>query len=108
MNIFESLENLNISEKCFEDIINRVQYLIEEQPKYTINFPKTGRQDDHLQLFANEQTGSTSDYQPEKKKRTSRKATPRAPKTPQYKPGESPIEQAIKRQQEENNQNGSN
>ena len=106
MDIFESLENLNISEACFEDIINRVQYLIEEQPKYTINFPKTGRQADQLQLFATEQTGTTSEYRPGKKKRAP-KRTPRAPKTPQYKPGESPIEQAIKRQQEENNQNGS-
>ena len=31
MNIFESLENLNVSEECFEDIVQLVEYFISEE-----------------------------------------------------------------------------
>ena len=30
MNIFESLENLNVSEECFEDIVSIVEGIINE------------------------------------------------------------------------------
>ena len=36
MNIFESLENLNVSEECFDDIINIVEELLDENIKTTI------------------------------------------------------------------------
>ena len=31
MNIFESLENLNVSEECFNDIVQLVEYFISEE-----------------------------------------------------------------------------
>lgn len=33
MNIFESLENLNVSEACFNDILNIVEEIISETKK---------------------------------------------------------------------------
>ena len=34
MNIFENLENLNISEKCFNDIMNIVEYILEDYKSF--------------------------------------------------------------------------
>ena len=36
MNIFESLENLNVSEECFDDIINIVEEIINQLNDTTI------------------------------------------------------------------------
>lgn len=47
MDIFESLENLNVSEGCFEDIINIVEDILnerEQDPKKVKEFERRERQ----------------------------------------------------------------
>lgn len=71
MNIFESLENLNVSEECFEDIITLVEGILtpknselksprdiynETQPTVTHKF-SNGEEVKQGQLFPTEHTG---------------------------------------------------
>ena len=46
MSILESLENLNVSEECFNDIISIVEEMINELNKSTINSYIQKRQDE--------------------------------------------------------------
>ena len=39
MDIFESLENLNVSEECFEDIVRLVEELLSEKYEVTNSLP---------------------------------------------------------------------
>ena len=59
MGIFESLENLNVSEECFEDILSKVQHILEDNPPMVRHEFSNGQVADQVQIFPTEHTGKT-------------------------------------------------
>ena len=57
MNIFESLENLNVSEECFNNIIDRIQRILEDNPPVVYHKFSDGQIVAQNQMFPTEHTG---------------------------------------------------
>lgn len=99
MSIFESLENLNVSEECFEDIVRLVKEMIslreeEEEHPYVIHKFSDGTEVKQGQMFSTDQTGKVVDarkvgaeYVRPKRRRTSAPKN-QAPKKPQAGEGQ--------------------
>ena len=58
MNILESLENLNVSEECFEDILSIVETLINETTNSMLNLPQGRLEKLYKKYFPNSKVPS--------------------------------------------------
>lgn len=82
MSVIDKLENLNVSEDCFEDILLIIDKFLfeEEQPSYQNDIGKT-----QLQLFRTSLTGRNlqqENKEAEEKKKQEREAKMSQPKSP--------------------------